>query len=719
MSQLSNKVSKKLETSRNQILKFIKDRNYKLITDINQIQKETDDFAYICCCGEKKERSLFNIKCNKDELSNLEVISSCCIKKGNVKKWYQDENLNEYIDDTNTKWIKFQKLFWVSQNGIIIGKKGEPLSTLNNEFKTSRKTYKLQDLLLKVFYPEKYEKMESEKRIAYFINDIIHVDNIMFRENDVMINEEKNIIADIDSLKNIEKKELEEFNNFIFYKNGVVIKKPNGKKRNYVYPKTVLYNNTSAIRVSGGGNYRIDRIILLCFCPYDENLKYKDYKDIIIRHKDGNIYNNSLENLEWYSNNIVIQNKINNCIIEEKTRIQKLHEKITKFMNDRSATLITDLSKIKTVRDEFEYKCACDTIFKNRSAKHLMECGTECKECKHKRLHTANQDQTLDFEKDGVKYKKFNLGWASETGKILNNNKQELVQVKGYVKIGNNSYYVKNIIVDTFDIKYKEYLSVNSFFLKTIDGTENYALDNIYVWSSHKSGQQNLTDNYHLNEKHKQIVAKPKNDIYIKLKKDEIPKNGKEFLGYTFYDTGLIKIAPEIFTYGYPTKYIYRSINIKGNPYKVHRLICFLFNPIEGKNKFEDYPQNLFVNHKDGNKENNNALNLEWISAKENTRHAIENDLCRNTIPVNLFKIDKNGEKIFVKRFATISYAHKETGFAKPYIKKLINNKTNPYNEYTFERAARLVGPSGPRKEKTLSNEPTLQFDESEDDEKE
>lgn len=58
------------------------------------------------------------------------------------------------------------------------------------------------------------------------------------------------------------------------------------------------------------------------------------------------------------------------------------------------------------------------------------------------------------------------------------------------------------------------------------------------------------------------------------------------------------------------------SITRKSRVTGVHRVICQAFNgePPKGKND---------VNHKDGNKLNNNISNLEWVSRSENTIHQI------------------------------------------------------------------------------------------------
>lgn len=65
---------------------------------------------------------------------------------------------------------------------------------------------------------------------------------------------------------------------------------------------------------------------------------------------------------------------------------------------------------------------------------------------------------------------------------------------------------------------------------------------------------------------------------------------------------------------GYPLVSLYR--NGQGRTKLVHGLVAEAFL---GKR-----PKNHQVNHKDGNKANNRVANLEWVTPKQNSRHAIE-----------------------------------------------------------------------------------------------
>jgi len=63
----------------------------------------------------------------------------------------------------------------------------------------------------------------------------------------------------------------------------------------------------------------------------------------------------------------------------------------------------------------------------------------------------------------------------------------------------------------------------------------------------------------------------------------------------------------------------YFFVNIKGKGYFIHRAICFAFiEKVDGKD---------FVNHKDGNKLNNELSNLEWCTKSYNLKHAYESGL--------------------------------------------------------------------------------------------
>ncbi|MGW8116577.1 endonuclease [Staphylococcus xylosus] len=82
----------------------------------------------------------------------------------------------------------------------------------------------------------------------------------------------------------------------------------------------------------------------------------------------------------------------------------------------------------------------------------------------------------------------------------------------------------------------------------------------------------------------------------------------------------------------------------KNGEYKcksVHKLVLTAFDFNSDKN--------LVVNHKDGNKYNNCLSNLEWLTIKQNTKHAYDNGLCKRGSKHGLAKL-KEKQVIEIRR---------------------------------------------------------------------
>lgn len=111
------------------------------------------------------------------------------------------------------------------------------------------------------------------------------------------------------------------------------------------------------------------------------------------------------------------------------------------------------------------------------------------------------------------------------------------------------------------------------------------------------------------------------------------------------YDTKRNKLVCQwIDTVGY-YQCVLRGSDGKKYYKRVHRLVANTFIP---------NPNNLpQVNHKDGNKLNNNINNLEWCTNSENTQHGYDNELYKyktRSHPVNVYT--KQGK--FVKTYKSI-----------------------------------------------------------------
>lgn len=114
--------------------------------------------------------------------------------------------------------------------------------------------------------------------------------------------------------------------------------------------------------------------------------------------------------------------------------------------------------------------------------------------------------------------------------------------------------------------------------------------------------------------------------------------------------------------------YLYK--NGKGKSYLIHRLVAETFL---GKQ------ENMTVNHKDGNRYNNKLDNLEWLSLKDNIKHAWENNLIKTNKYVKI--INKNNN--YDKTFRSMSEASKAIGKNHGYISSKIKRKI--YEDKNFK----------------------------------
>lgn len=143
-----------------------------------------------------------------------------------------------------------------------------------------------------------------------------------------------------------------------------------------------------------------------------------------------------------------------------------------------------------------------------------------------------------------------------------------------------------------------------------------------------------------------------KNDITGKLLKQK--KNKRGYIFYTIYADG------------------------KRKDISAHREVARLFIP---------NPQNLpQVNHIDGDKTNNNVLNLEWISASGNLKHAVK--YYGHGFKAITIEMYKNGN--LVDRFNSMVACANYFGVNSGMITKCCNNNKS-YKGYTFKKIGNTI----------------------------
>lgn len=115
---------------------------------------------------------------------------------------------------------------------------------------------------------------------------------------------------------------------------------------------------------------------------------------------------------------------------------------------------------------------------------------------------------------------------------------------------------------------------------------------------------------------------------------------------------------------------------------RIHRFVAKYFVPNPYNKKI--------VNHKDGNKENNKACNLEWCTYRENSLLAAKNNQLTGGVGRGVTKAIiaicvLTGEK---RKFESQAKAEKELGIPNSEINKALRGKRKTSHGYKFEYAA-------------------------------
>jgi hypothetical protein len=337
---------------------------------------------------------------------------------------------------------------------------------------------------------------------------------------------------------------------------------------------------------------------------------------------------------------------------------KRTRKAIIKDYTDRNCKVIFLISKSVKIK----YICECG-IKKEKMYSDFMK-NKECRTCRDKKLKEKPKYNLKGI--NGEEWKPIIGGWISNYGNAKNSLEKDLTlcPTKFRYHIGGKNQYVSRLIAEAFEIKNFEKLVYTHYCVSKIDISKKYELSNIVISTKSEIGAVN-------GKKARSSDTFKEKNTWCKYKYEDIESISiKELPKHTIYKNGEIFNDLRFLSFSKSDKYL--VLCTEGKTYKVHRLICFAFHPIEGKNNLIDY-EDLQVNHIDGNTYNNNADNLEWVSSSENMLHSYKNNLNNKIRSVLQFSLD--GE--FIKEYVSITEASRQTDEPQHRIRTIAQGKTN------------------------------------------
>ncbi len=326
--------------------------------------------------------------------------------------------------------------------------------------------------------------------------------------------------------------------------------------------------------------------------------------------------------------------------------------------------------------------------------RHLHTNNNEfiCNECPHKNAHGFNLDKdkwTLEFEE--TIYKHHGENWKrlkntseltkitpfvnkyqiSESGKLYNIESGSVLKPE-ICSLGYRRYTL------VFGERSKKYRFTSHFmvaraFLKTtildvVDHIDDDRSNNHYRNLQYLTRQQNSA-------KRTNFVKNLSSWSNVPLPNEETKTIVKNGVSIAVTSKGRIKFGQNKYTYGSSTTIgtcLYKTYN----SYRVHRLVAeaFLIKPISN--------EYLVVNHIDGDKTNNCASNLEWITNKENSSHAVQ--LVTNKTRKRVRQLDMQGN--FIREFDSIADAAESVKVGRGSIEHACAGRTKSCQNFKWQK---------------------------------